>query len=233
MTLTAILLAQAIRVLRVKATIGYLPDAVARLRDRYGFLGVPTNPAELIPSDPRTGVTFSHGRLAQRDRVIVIDSLTFNAPVALGNVFGITASTRSSTDDAEAILDDLLEWMSATFGGSSDLLRPSGFLSQVEIKLDHHLADVCVGLKQVANQIGKDMKQYGLKLPEYEVGGIWFTYDNTKVVDGVFNAASYVKIERRIGFGFETSLYFSEAPLRTVDHLALLEQLDHLEAGHP
>jgi hypothetical protein len=36
------------------------------------------------------------------------------------------------------------------------------------------------------------------------------------------------RLERRAGLGFDTNLYVSQAPLRTADHIKLLEQLEKL-----
>jgi hypothetical protein len=75
--------------------------------------------------------------------------------------------------------------------------------------------------------IGKRLPEliasYGQDVPEFEPTALTFSCDASKVKD---IKPSMFTFERRAEEPFETGLYFSTAPLRTTDHIQLLNELE-------
>src|SRR5438552_17298888 len=99
MKVNKVISAQAARFIIVKTQV-YRPDIVATLRQRYHFVRVPQTADELLPP-PGRPMVFGHGKFVAGERSFIIDGL---------EIFGeaIAVKTATSTDDADAILDDLM-----------------------------------------------------------------------------------------------------------------------------
>jgi hypothetical protein len=72
------------------------------------------------------------------------------------------------------------------------------------------------------------VKVYGLKeCPAYEFGGFSMNIDVIKSED-LKPMPQPFAIERRVGSTYDEKKYFSQAPLRTQDHQAVLEQIEQI-----
>jgi hypothetical protein len=183
------------------------PDGFKRITDRYSFSKSPQIVEEY---NFEKGVNFLIGKLGD----INIDKLTL-----FGD--GISIDTRSSTDDCEVVLSDLLEGVKELRGVTikpSRRMRVSNILFRSKLKLaamhgalqliaDRIAASVSadygqhVGFEPIGISLGADLSQLGLK-------------------------PSPFTIERRANTPFSEGMYFSAAPLGTSEHLGLLQQFE-------
>lgn len=221
MKLETILLGRVIRTVRFIGRPGglYLHDANKTLIERYGFVNVPT---KLEEYDENKGVTFRHGkfsvRTAEGTRDIVIDSFqVFNN--------GLLADTRSDTADADQFLDDVITWGMKTWGAIIHDSQPmeKTFLSNLEISLTKPLATYLPSSGLLGGEISRYLTAYGLKHESYEATGLVLHFDKTTLPNSLLTNFT---LARREGVPFKTGLFFSSAPLKTADHIALIEKLD-------
>ncbi len=80
----------------------YYPDLIPKIKERYQFVISPKN-EDLLPSDPPKGAEFKIGKLDIEGRTIVVNVLSVFSD-------GIVIDTTTSTDDADAVLSDLIDW---------------------------------------------------------------------------------------------------------------------------
>lgn len=195
---------------------GQLPlaRAMGELIKRYGFAGFPTNVQQLEASR----VEFRQGVFND----VGIESLSIYGD-------GIVVTSKSPTDILDAFLADVTEWMESAFGlkrvETHDINRAyeSGLLVRSEAKLLGALE----ALAPIQEMIAKSVKAaMGLEA-KLEPFGIAFAVDQTLIAGMKPNP---FRLERRAGVGFDTNYYVSQAPMRTVDHIKLLERLEKLVA---
>ncbi len=207
-----ILLARAIRLLRFTGRPLYMHDVMKPIVEQYKFLKVPQTLEEF---DDTKGITFSHGKFNSRGRDVVIDSFQiFNN--------GLVADTREDTEDADKFLDDVIEWGVKTL----DRILPEQsvetlYLSNLEISLTTPLSTYMPIEQQLTGEISRYLKEYGVKHEPFELVSFALNFDRIKLPSVLTNFT----IVRREGESFDSGLYFSTAPLKTKDHIALLEKL--------
>jgi hypothetical protein len=196
--------------------VGYLPDIVQEIKGRYSFLSAPRD-EDLVPSDPPKGAEFRHGKLMADDRVIVIDKFTiFND--------GVVVDAASSTQDTDAFLTDLAAWAKTALPKAVSS-GPRYYLSQIEIRMDTPLQARAPSFQPIGEKVSALLKGYGiLPIPNYEVTTIQVGFDHLGRVEpqpGVFF------IDRRLNVPYSENIWFAQAPLKTMDHIALLKDLEN------
>ena len=222
MTIISVLLARSIRLLKVIGPPGglYMLDAVKLLKDKYGFLQVPTTLAEF--KNEGGGVSFKHGKYTidegAKTRDIVIDDF-----VVYSNA--IVVETKSTTDDSDLILDDITAFaadalnMKAVPGQAIEKM----YISNVEVLLNEDFNKFFPRFDVVSTAVHGCLSKYGTNVPPFESLGLAMFFDQTKLLKSLL---ANFRIERREGESFEKSIFFSSAPLKTADHFAVLEMLD-------
>lgn len=223
MELTSVLLGQVVRLLKTDQPIGgiYMPMAVQALKDRYGFVQVPT---VLQDFDLAKGITFSHGLFvinsSSQQRNIVIYQLQIYDD-------GIVVNTQADIDDANLFVDDFINWCLKTYGTKIDPRIPiqNFYNSHIEFHSDISLDDFFPASSEIGKGIVDALESYGQKPLPFHVSSISLYLDKTQtkaVIPGSFTLARREKVP------FSTNLYFSSAPLKTKDHIALLEKIENL-----
>jgi hypothetical protein len=197
-------------------------SAITPFQERYGFLRVPT---KLEDFDEGKGIKLEHGKFTVTRQGtptdIVIDSF-----VVYTN--GIVADTRSFTDEADAFLDDAIQFAMESF----KLTLPEKqriekvYLSNLEVVLNKPTDAYFGPAAMLSNEIQKCLESYALKSIPYTLTGTTFFMDKTKIHNTVLTPFS---IDRREGLSFDENIYFSSAPLKTQDHVTILEKLDSIK----
>jgi hypothetical protein len=182
-------------------------EALKRLGGKYTFAGFPKSLAEI---DVQKGLELVSGTFGE----IRIDKLLIYSN-------GIAVDTRSSTEDSEAVLYDLLDAANKAFGA---VIKPSriGFTSQVIFRSKLSLFRINPGFQGIANGLTTRVSQSLAQKMEFEPSAVYFHVDTsqTKINPGAF------AIERRADTPFSENLYFSTAPLRTREHLEMIRQIE-------
>jgi hypothetical protein len=215
MELQQVALARLVQTFRASGgTLGYFPELAEKLAKEYGFVGLP-RPEQFLPN-VETGAEFQHGRALIGTKTVVIDKLT---------VFrdGIVIDTSSSTDDCDLLLVHLLRW-AETASVNIELTGPRTYVSQVIVRLESALDILSSVSALVSDRIGSLLPQYGINAPKYALNAINWLFDQIERTTGT-KPGPFV-IERRADTPFVENLYFSQAPLKTRDHLALITAIE-------
>jgi len=188
----------------------FIPDVPDALVERYKFV---KRPMTLDDYDETKGITFEGGRWND----ISIDRL-----VMYRN--GFMLDTRSSTNDSEKILNDVLKWGSDTFGFVINIptkprkLYASEVLFHSDISIDLINSEIYALAARATERVHEWL---GQKTP-YQTFGISFSTDSfiEKFAPPPF------RIERLLDAPFTDNKYFSTAPLPTNEHLQFLTDFE-------
>jgi hypothetical protein len=193
-------------------------DAIAT---RYGFLDY-TKPTEIDLKDPKPFI-FTRGRFHNK----------LDEPIGVGlDIWqdGLIAHTQSSTDDADAFLDDLLNWIVTEFGlvPYEQLPRSRLYLSELWVRPDKALVSLNPKLQGLVDHINSLVKEFSNKALVFDVGAIAIWNDRTIAPNNFFSPFRFEKSEVA---PFAENRYYSVAPVRTTDHIILLDELEQILAG--
>lgn len=192
----------------------YLPELIAKVVQRYHFVQGPTA-EQLLKSE----IVFQIGKF---DDVGIGEMRIYND--------GVIVSGGSNTDYLEAFLNDLLEWAKTDFGLVPIVtVKPElHFESLFYVKSDADLLSLIRPEKAAVTAINRLWAQYPYG-GEYELISAHFNIDPPNVK--ARRKPQQFIIERRAGTAAEENIYYSVAPFKTKDHLALLERLEALVRG--
>ena len=194
-------------------------DAVA---ERYGFLQH-TKISDLDPKDPAKPVSFSKGRFVNDfGEEIEVELEIWND--------GLVADTRSSTNDTDAFLDDLLSWISTDFDLTSykEIAHAKLYVSELWVHTGKSLAFLNPKLQSLVNHINSLAKEFSGKNLVFDVGAIGVWNDRTIAVNNYF---SPFRFERAEQLPFAENRYYTTAPFRTADHIKILDELEEALGG--
>lgn len=190
----------------------YLPATIAAFVERYRFATHPTRIEEMMADK----MTFGAG-------------LFGSDPIDTFDIYpdGVFIQSRCNASVLECFLDDVCKWMYEAAGlrqiEINDINR--NFESNVLIKASPTILNVIGGLSSAQKMITKLLKQSAGLDVEFELFGFSLAADATKI-PGMKPAL--FRVERKIQIPFEKNLFISSAPLKTDDHLRILEALENL-----
>jgi hypothetical protein len=190
----------------------YLPRAMQLLVERYKFAGFPMRVEELTSER----VNFKQGLFGD----VAIDTLEIYGD-------GLIVSSKSNSDILDAFLDDLCEWMEGALGLRKIETHAinKAYESHIMVRSEANVLrplDVLTSARELISDSLK--KATGLDV-KYEPFGIALSADTSTIAS--LKPIPF-RIERRAGLAFETDYYVSAAPLRTKDHIRVLEKLEAL-----
>ena len=219
MKVLSVIRAESVRAVRtVGGDFGYLPQAVSALVKEYGFIGLPTT-QELATSDPTKGIAFRRGKLDIGEKLIPIDYMQIFPA-------GLSVATHSHTSESDVVLDHIMNWAQSTFRLAFEPIKPGiGHSSALELRLDKPLPELLPLVRDVGNAITKGLDKWWGFDPNYELITLNMWFDRTKYPQF---APTLFRLERRENVGFEQEVYFSEAPMSTDNHIAVLTRLERL-----
>jgi hypothetical protein len=185
----------------------HLPTAVSALVDRYGFLGMPEL-SDLLEGDI---YHFRHGSY----ETSAFDLSIYND--------GLILKSASDTTFLERILHDLLEWATSSLGLARNEIPPRQTFFESSLVVAMEIEQKSPLLKKVLGQLAKYQEAYGLGEPKFDFAGISLAVDNLAYVG---RKPAPFTLSRRVNVPFGSSIYHSNAPLKTSDHLALLTSIE-------
>jgi hypothetical protein len=191
-----------------------LTAVVPALVERYKFREFPKTPQEF---DLGKGVKFVAGTF-QKDQKDILVNLTVYGD-------GFISDTRSSTDDSDAFLDDHLSWIATEFDlvPYQAILRTRFYLNEVWVHTDRRLNALNPKLESFAKRLNSLIPGH-ISPIAYEASGISFGNDPTLSV----TPPPLFKFERTEKTSFSENRYYSIAPLKTQDHLEMLDELERI-----
>jgi hypothetical protein len=175
--------------------------------ERYGFARPP--PLESLSASPLK-VVFELGTFKNPGGIPIAVNLTLHDD-------GLVAETRSSTDDTDLFLEDLLSWAAKKYQliQYTELNVKRIYSSEVIVKLDKRLDVFNEKFSAFADAIKTGLAP-SQKEP-MELAAVIFGSDPTN------NRQVLLRIEREVNIPFSENRYYSYAPLKTSEHLKLLE----------
>ena len=138
---------------------------------------------------------------------------------------GIVITARSPTEALEKFMEDLVSWADEDFGLKRTETQNINlaYESHLLIKSDKPLLQAALAFGAVQSLVKKLLFASTKIDVEFEPFGISFAPDPTKIAG---MRPSRFGVERKIGPAYESNLYFSVAPLKTGDHLKVLDLLE-------
>jgi hypothetical protein len=190
------------------------PDIIDWLKDTYHFNKAPKSAADI---DENKGLPFKEGEFQAREEVFVAVELTlFND--------GLVANSSSSTDDTDKFLEHVIASAVTEFSLTFDpsMIRRRLYLSELNVRLDQPLGNLNPKLAHFVEKLSSMCKS--VIVSPFEVGGLslW-----TDVTNAVYKAPAF-SIERRLNAPFSENRFYSKAPLRTDDHIAMLQEFEDI-----
>ena len=190
----------------------YLPHLMAQIAERYRFGGAPQSMAEMGGAKTE----FRHG-LFEGNAVETLE----------GYNDGIIVASRSDTDFIDAFIADLRGWLRTDHG-----------ISEIETHSVHTLYDSTLlveaeadalklldGYAELSRMIEKGLRDSSGLEVAYQGYGLALAADPTR--NPAMKPTPF-RFERKEGIDFSRQQFFTTAPLRTRQHLAVLEQMERL-----
>ncbi len=175
-------------------------------------------------ANPQIGLVAAYqaGRFSRKGKSIPIDQLNITY-IDASRVTSIGVLTKGATDDGVGFLDDLMSWAKRKYRLNAPETFPTFYHSQLEVVFDVSLSQGFPTLQSLGKTVQSYLSKYGTKFPEYEPTSIVMFTDTSNVQVPV---PTPLAIERRVGAPFSENKFFSQAPLTTKDHLAVLKQFE-------
>lgn len=216
MEIRKIIGAQAVRLIPVTET-DQKPTSFARflkgLEQKYCFLQVPNTLAEF---NPQSGIAFHKGLFEDQliERFVVYNK-------------GLLCGTGADSDLCDGFLDDVQTWGESEFGFSpnSKKGKSDSYESHLEVHIDDNLAMAFQAYSGIGQSIWECLKSYGHSPAMFEVSGITLHTDVIQLPDAALHPIQF-RLERRANNAYFANIYYAQAPLRTQDHVAVLQELE-------
>lgn len=192
-----------------------LLDALNGIAKRYRFSKFPSH---LLDYGKEGGLSFLSGTFAKDGIDLRVGLTVFNN--------GIQADTLSSTDDAESLLEDVRNLLEKEFNlpiDDEEIIRRS-YQSQLDVTPNKDLIIVKPPIQQLADRLTSEAVPIHGKPKQFFLGGFAMFSEDV----GKEGAAVPFRFERKWGTDFEKNIYFTQAPVRTSQHLAILDELEKL-----
>ncbi len=214
MKLSAILLARALGFIETsdlnpRGKIFY-PDVVRQIVERYQFQKFPQ---QFQDFDEQKGIEFLSGKIGDEvvERLVIYNT-------------GILIDTRSSTNTSKALLEGALSWAKSTFGLNyqPEMIRRFGYVSQITFYSEVSLNELNPALQKLADRLTSVVSEIHGEKVQYQTSSLTIHHDPLTRK----NPIAGLTIFPRVDTPFSRNKYFSEAPLPTDTHIALLEEFE-------
>lgn len=187
----------------------HLPSVYNAVAQRYGFATQTSDLSQAMT----TGMKFAQGTLFTAGRSIVILEIHIYND-------GIVVSCPTS-DDVDAVLDDLMRWAEATIGlRPPQIAQPRRYTSFLTVELDR-VPDAKLNRFAATQRALTDaIRETFSEERRFDLHRIGLAVDPQLV--GPFSHTPFF-IERRVGVPYAQNRFWSGAPLKTDAHLRVLE----------
>jgi len=183
------------------------------IESRYGFFQGPRTIADV---NLQSGVAFLRGQF--KNRWFIEKFQLFN--------HGITAEAKVATDELDEFLDDATSWARQQLGFSEREFDFGArlYLSQIEVEIDLPFDAAFARFEEFGAHLAALAKSYGRDgVPNFGVSDFRLAAGAGELVSDV--AGADFIFARKAGTTKEANRYFSSAPVKTADHLKLLDEL--------
>jgi hypothetical protein len=187
-------------------------DFMKAFVDRYSFVKQPTTADEILDTQNK-GLIFELGKWNDVGiaKVVLFD-------------WGIVVETNTSTDASESVLQDMLKWGAETFGLSDrpSLITRRNYVSELVFSSEMSLPTISPKLGSLGDKITNLVSGYlGSSLP-FETVGLTLAFDSTQSKQ-LFTPFQIMRLAET---PFSLKKYYSGAPLKTADHVQLINDFE-------
>jgi hypothetical protein len=191
----------------------FLVHLIDWLKDTYSFEKYPDSLSDFEAETK--SLAFKIGSFQVRPDIFIVVELNIYSD-------GIQANSWSSTDDTEAFLHDVLSNAAKEFhlNYAEKIIQHKTYVSEVAVRYEQPLAAINPNAIKIADAISH------LTGRDCELGGIQFWFDTR-----LNPPLGPFRIEKKLNAPLHDNRYFSSAPLRTKDHISLLESFEHILGG--
>jgi hypothetical protein len=185
------------------------------MEETYQFAKVPSSPLDL--DDSTKSLAFLFGRFKVGNDFVAVELRIYND--------GFAANTQSSTDDSEAFLKEALNATVKKFSLSfeTDIIKRKLYFSELNIRCERPLTALNPKLKNIATKISSLAGVQ--KESSFDLCGLSFWHDPK-----ISSPLSLFRFEKKANTPASENSYFSCAPLKTEDHISVLNDLEKLLA---
>ena len=181
--------------------------------ERYSFQNFPKHGQDL---DNEKALTFENGNFITEDgRSIAIKMRIVSD--------GFAADCWSSTDDAQAFLDDAMGWLNTEHGLClpDDRIAKKTYLSQLIVTTSKKLASISQNLEAFSSVLSKKAIEAKEADSEFSLGsvGCWSNDPAKKLI---------CRFENQVGTKPSEKRFFTSGPFSTKLHVQLLEEFERI-----
>jgi hypothetical protein len=197
-------------------TGAYMPDIFRGVAERYQFTGVPSDIADAI----QNGAKFAHGRLLVKGQTVAVTDIgIFNDGLIVGAM---------TTDLADIILDDFLSWITSMYHlRERIILKPRTYTSNLVVEFDKLQNGAITRLENISRKLARALSESRGWNCDIDVQRVAVQTDPLDLLPHMMPLTStQFAIERRGGVPYSEGRFWSTAPLRTSEHLTLLESIE-------
>ncbi len=192
----------------------YLPEAAAFLSGRYGFTEYPKDPAEQLKKEV---IEFRHGKFND----VAVDISLYND--------GIIVGSKSQTDLLDSFFQDVTDWARDTLGVILTKTQKVSIMyeSTLVVSSQRDVLELAMGqpMRSIGSMISSRLAAVSNLNVEFSAYGMLLAPDLLHIPGMKPNP---FRLERRAGTDFSLNRYYSAAPLRTKDHLEVLNEIERL-----
>jgi hypothetical protein len=214
MELVGIELTKIIQLFYINNTKAHRPrtEIVAALVERYSFAAAPASIEDLTSNK----FVFSLGRFRNSgiDRLEIFPD-------------GIVVAARIPSEELDAFIDDLFLWSHEAFGMEKITTHTIEkiYESHLLVRFEGNVFSFLNALSDVQSELQNKLFETSGIETKFEQYGFTLAADNSLL--GSLKP-TFFRLERKLDIPFASDLYFSAAPLKTVDHTSLLEKIGAL-----
>lgn len=189
---------------------------IQAVASRYQFIKYPT-PADVVSPELRqTGLHFARGVIHRVDSIVNISEVAIFTD-------GIVI-TSQTTDDGEVFWQDLYNFLTTEHSFRPLARKPRiRFISQIVVDFQRELSAVITGYERIIAYIQLALEEeYNVML---KLGLSKIEFDTDQAEKATLQVSKFI-IERRVNMPFDQERYYCSAPLRTKEHVNLLEKIE-------
>lgn len=191
----------------------FLPHFVGRLKDEFSFVEAPARQSDF---DLEAGTVLTYGQC----NGVIVNTLKIYSNGMFAECIA------AGTEMVDAVLDKVEQVLVAEFDAEVLVSAPIArvYSSQMEVRLSAEAVAGLGVLDPVRQRLGAFVRGYGIDVPEYQT--LSFAIGADPMLASTAIKPQRFLFERRANRRFDENVFFSEAPLQSAEHWALLHDLE-------
>jgi hypothetical protein len=189
---------------------------IEEIRSRYEFarspdLGLPR--AEL----DKTGIKFENGIHKAKDEYAqIVDFSAYPDGIVINS---------KTTDGAESFLEDLICFLKTKHRFREFITEPKiRFISQIVVEFDSKLSKLMPKYQAISDLINTHISRIYGDITSSKIARLEIEFEGSN--KGIGSPIPRFSLEQRVGTSFDVERYYCSAPIRTQDHVEVLEQIE-------